>query len=82
MPDLPIERPPADPEKLGSIRVDMSQQLAGILKRHRLESRKKGLALGMGDLPEYAFINANGGILDKDNWRKRVFNRRWKKQDS
>lgn len=59
--------------------VDMSLQLAKRLKAHELESKKKGLALGLGDLPEYIFTNDNGNPIDKDNWRRRVFNNALKK---
>ena len=54
-------------------RTDMSLQLAGALRAHELESKKKGLALGLGDLPEYVFTNEKGGQIDKDIWRRRVF---------
>ena len=53
--------------------VDMSLQLTQVLKQHLVESKKKGLALGLGVLPEYTFTNSNGGLIDKDNWRRRVF---------
>ena len=59
--------------------VDMSLQLAEALKAHDLESKKKGLALGLGDLPEYVFTNENGGWIDKANWRRRLFNKALKK---
>ena len=54
-------------------RVDMSLQLTQVLNQHLVESKKKGLALGLGALPEYIFTNSNGGLIDKDNWRRRVF---------
>jgi len=54
-------------------RVDMSLQLTHALKKYLVESKKKGLALGLGALPEYAFTNNNGGLIDTDNWRRRVF---------
>lgn len=60
-------------------RVDMSLQLASALKAHEIESKKKGLALGLGDLPEYVFTNKKGGLVDKDNWRRRVFKKVLKK---
>ncbi len=59
--------------------VDMSVQLAEALKAHELESKKKGFALGLGHLPEYVFTNENGGLIDKDNWRGRVFYKALKK---
>jgi integrase len=63
------------PKSGKSRRVDMSLQLASALEKHRLKSRKKGFALGLGDIPEYVFTNEKGGLIDKDNWRRRVFNK-------
>jgi integrase len=60
-------------------RVDMSLQLTQVLKAHELESKKKGLTLGLGDLPEYVFTNKKGVPMDKDNWRRRVFKKALKK---
>lgn len=54
-------------------RTDMSLQLAGALRAHELESKKKGLALGLGGIPECVFTNEKGGQIDKDIWRRRVF---------
>jgi integrase len=56
-------------------RVGMSQQLAEALTAYRTECKKKGLALGLGDAPEYVCTNENGGFIISNNWRKRVF---WK----
>jgi len=56
-------------------KVDMSIQLTEALKVHQKESKKKGLALGFGGLPEYVFTNEIGNPIDKDNWRSRVFNK-------
>lgn len=62
--------------KSGKVRrVDVSLQLAEALKAHMLECKKKGLALGIGELPEYVFTNENGGLIDISNWRRRVFNK-------
>jgi integrase len=41
----------------------------------KIESKKKGLALGLGDLPEYVFTNQKGVPIDKDNRRQCVFNK-------
>ncbi|MBW2309817.1 MAG: site-specific integrase [Deltaproteobacteria bacterium] len=60
-------------------KVDMSKQLTETLKAHQTESKKKGLALGLGDAPEYVFTNENGGLIDNNNWRKRVFDKALKK---
>ncbi|UCH00099.1 MAG: site-specific integrase, partial [Deltaproteobacteria bacterium] len=71
-----ISRGKIEPPKNGKARkVDMSKQLAEALKIHQTESKKKGLALGLGDIPEYVFTNEVGNIIDKDNWRRRVFNK-------
>ncbi len=48
------------PKNGKSRRVDMSLQLAETLKNHAMLSR-------------YVFANGNGGMIDKDNWRRRVF---------
>lgn len=56
-------------------RVDMSPQLVETLAAHRLECKRKGLALGLGDAPEYIFTNENGTFLSLSNWRRRVFNK-------
>jgi integrase len=51
-------------------RVDMSPQLAEALAAYRTECKKKGMALGIGDAPEYLFTNEKGGFIDVNNWRK------------
>jgi integrase len=61
--------------------VDMSRQLTEVLIVHRTESKKKGLKLGLGELPEYVFTNQVGGRLYKDNWRRRVFNKALEKAE-
>ena len=53
----------------------MSKQLAEQMKVHGLESKKKGFALGLGDMPEFVFTNEKGRAIDKDNWRRRVFSK-------
>ncbi|RLB33986.1 MAG: hypothetical protein DRH11_07395, partial [Deltaproteobacteria bacterium] len=58
-----------------SRRVDMSLQLTETLKAHKLASKKKGLALGLGNLPEYVFTDNRGGAIDMNNWRRRIFNK-------
>jgi integrase len=67
------------PKSGKSRRVDISLQLTAALKIHELESKKKGLALGLGDVPEFVFTNEKGRVIDKDNWRRRVFNKALKK---
>lgn len=58
-----------------SRKVDMSPELTDSLKRHLVECKKKGFALGLGDSPELVFTNEAGGPIDVDNWRRRVFNK-------
>jgi len=61
------------PKSGKSRRVDMSLQLADTLKRHRHNMKKKGLALGLGDIPDLVFTDRKGGPIDVNNWRRRVF---------
>ena len=56
-------------------RVDMSPQLAETLAVYRTACKRKGVALGLGDMPEYVFTNEKGGFINPDNWRRRVFNK-------
>ena len=56
-------------------RVDMSPQLAEVLKAYKTECKKKGMALGLGNAPEYVFTNGKGGFIDGNNWRRRIFNK-------
>jgi integrase len=51
----------------------MSPQLTEALLALEAESKKKGLVLGLGGLPEFVFTNEAGNMLDKNNWRRRVF---------
>ena len=53
--------------------VDMSLQLSETLKAHKVACKKKGLALGFGDLPEYVFTNRHGRIINLFKWRKQIF---------
>lgn len=55
--------------------VDMSRQLTAALKAEMLNSKKKGLALGMGEMPETVFTNHKSNMIDKDIWRRRVYNK-------
>ena len=77
-----ISRGKIEPPKNGKTRkVDMSMQLTEALQVHQTESKKKGLALGIGGLPEYVFTNEIGNPIDKDNWRSRVFNKALEKAE-
>jgi integrase len=51
-------------------RIDTSPQLVGALKKH-----KRGFSLSVvrSTLPQYIFIYREGNLIDKDNWRRRVF---------
>jgi integrase len=53
----------------------MSPQLAEALEIHQARRKDKGLALGIGDLPEYVLTNEKGKPIDTDNWRRRVFDK-------
>jgi integrase len=53
--------------------VDMSLQLTSGLKEHKLDAKKNGLAMGLGDLPEFVFTNSTGNMIDKDYWRRNIF---------
>ena len=56
-------------------RVDMTPHLAETLSAYKIECKKKGLALGLGDAPEYVFTNEKGKFIDLSNWRRRYFNK-------
>jgi len=61
------------PKSGKSRRVDMSQQLTKILQDLLRQRKEEKLKEGWKELPEWVFINEEGTSLDKDNWRKRVF---------
>lgn len=69
------------PKSDKSRRVDMSLQLTEALKTHKLNCKKKGLSLGLGDAPEFIFTNKMGRVIDKDNWRRRVFYKKLEKAE-
>jgi len=56
-------------------RVDMSAQLAETLKALLTARKAEGLRKGWGRGPEWVFCNEDGGPLDGDNLRHRVFYR-------
>jgi len=62
-------------------KIDISMQLAETLKRHLTASKKKGLALGLGEAPEFVFTNSKGKPINLDNWRRRVFNKALEKAE-
>jgi integrase len=54
-------------------RVDMSGQLAEVLKAHLTERKKETLKRGWKEPSEWLFYNEAGGMIDPANFRKRVF---------
>jgi len=55
--------------------VDMSMQLAEALKAHK-KRFKLGLVVKKQEgTAQFVFTNRTGNIIDKDNWRQRVFNK-------
>ncbi len=54
-------------------RVDMSAQLAESLKALLTTRKAETLKHGWGNVPDWVFCNENGGPLDGDNLRHRVF---------
>ncbi|MDM8536581.1 site-specific integrase [Desulfobacterales bacterium HSG17] len=63
------------PKSGKSRRVDMSKQLTMTLKQLKTDRKLVTLKNGWKSLPEYVFINREGQMLDKNNWRNRVFNK-------
>lgn len=63
------------PKNRKSRRVDMSPQLAEILKTLRTERKREALAKGWGEVPELVFVNKEGRIINSFNLRPRVFHR-------
>ncbi|MBW2090677.1 MAG: site-specific integrase [Deltaproteobacteria bacterium] len=60
--------------KNGRVRkIDMSKQLQAVLKQHLLDMKRQTLRRGWKQVPEWLFYNENGGMLDGDNLRARVF---------
>jgi len=60
-------------------RIDMTPHLAETLTAHKIECKKRALAMGLREVPELVFTNSAGGFIDVDNWRRRVFNRALRK---
>lgn len=54
-------------------RVDMSTELSKVLKAHIIKGKKISLKKGWGEPPEWLFFNEEGGMIDPDNLRSRVF---------
>jgi integrase len=56
-------------------RVDMTPQLAKVLKAHLVNAKEETLRKGWGELPAYLFINEEGKSPDPGNLRRRVHNK-------
>jgi integrase len=54
-------------------RIDMSRQLAEVLKDLRKKRKKEALAKGWREIPDFIFVNEVGKIVDGDHLRRRVF---------
>lgn len=53
-------------------RVDMSSQLAEVLKAHLVETKKLTLRKGWREPPEWLFYTVTGKRVDDSHWRKSV----------
>jgi integrase len=60
------------PKSRGGRRVDMSGQLAEVLKASLVERKKETLKKEWKEPSEWLFYNTEGGLLDEAHWRKRV----------
>lgn len=54
-------------------KVDMSQQLAEVLKSHKHQKKLETLRKGWVKFPEWLFVNKDGNPLHANHWRKLVF---------
>jgi integrase len=61
------------PKNGKSRRVDMSLQLADVLRAHLHETKKETLKKGWKEPPQWLFYNDKGEPLDPNNLRKRYF---------
>jgi integrase len=59
--------------------VDATPQLVETLKRHRSKQMRDAFANGRGEVSEWVFMTDGGTLINKDIWRKRVFNKLLKK---
>ncbi|MDY6952771.1 MAG: hypothetical protein SWE60_14765 [Thermodesulfobacteriota bacterium] len=57
----------------------MTDHLSHVLKGHLTERKKEALTKGWGERPEWLFYNKNGGMLDINHLRKRVFYKAYEK---
>jgi integrase len=63
------------PKNGKSRRVDMSLQLADVLKQHLTQTKEEALRKGWQQLPVALFYNVHGKTLDPDNMVKRYFHK-------
>lgn len=61
------------PKSGESRRVDMSRELEQALKDLHVERQLEAAANGWTEVPPWVFCHENGGLLDPDTLRKRVF---------
>ena len=62
--------------KSGKVRrIDMTAQLAEVLKDHLTERKREALKRGWGNPPEWLFYNERGNILDLNHMRNRVLHK-------
>jgi len=60
--------------KSGKVRrVDLSARLTETLKALHVDRKKETLRNGWGEVPAWVFLNAVGGPVDPDNFRKRIW---------
>lgn len=63
------------PKNGKSRKVDMSLQLAEVLKALRLERKKEALRKGQSSVSDQVFMTENGGVIDLSHLRQRVFHK-------
>jgi integrase len=56
-------------------RVDMSVQLAQVLKELKKQKRIEAVSKGWGKIPEWTFCSGVGTIIKAQHWRDRVFHK-------
>jgi len=69
------------PKNGTSRRVDMSQQLQEVLKKHLTDRKKDTLKNGWKEPPEFLFYNEIGGMIDGNNLRRRTFTKALEKAE-
>jgi integrase len=69
------------PKSGKSRRVDMSRQLTATLKTLKHERKEQTVRCGWGAVPDWVFVDAKGGPIDLNNWRRRVFKKALEKAE-